>query len=227
MGYRASCFGWVTLPVVDNYHAACCGWSRCEGNRKRAFFQPLRSSSATSCAGISSFSHESTRFVHAKAVLIRFPNLWLYIYENIRCTKEERLFISKRLFVFCFFRGRAQNSLAVFETPYIYKPFLSQYISYPYLKATQNHIWWVSSRDLSFLCQNSPSFCFWSLLPVLLLWLQPGNLNLEQAACILLKVTVPFSLQDLILAVTCLDQANANLLSDVCFMYIVHGMFLI
>jgi hypothetical protein len=64
------------------------------------------------------------------------------------------------------------------------------------------------------------------LLPVLLLWLQPGNLNLEQAACILLKVTVPFSLQDLILAVTCLDQANANLLSDVCFMYIVHGMFL-
>jgi hypothetical protein len=61
------------------------------------------------------------------------------------------------------------------------------------------------------------------LLPVLLiLWLQPGNLNLEQAACILHKVTVPFSLQDLILAVSCLDQATASLPSDACFMYIVH-----
>ena len=80
--------------------------------------------------------------------------------------------------------------------------------------------WWVSSWDLSFV-----NFCFWSLLPVLLLWLQPSNQNSEQAACILHKVTVPFNHQDLILAVTCLDQANANLLSDACFMYIAHGMF--
>jgi hypothetical protein len=78
---------------------------------------------------------------------------------------------------------------------------------------------------------------------VFLLWLQPSNQNSEQAACILHKetvpfnqnseqaacilhkVTVPFNHQDLILAVTCLDQANANLLSDACFMYIAHGTF--
>ena len=104
MGYRASCFGWVTLPVVDNYHAACCGWSRCEGNRKRAFFQPLRSSSATSCAGISSFSHESTRFVHAKAVLIRFPNLWLYMRTFGAQRKSVFLSVSASLF-FVFLEG--------------------------------------------------------------------------------------------------------------------------
>jgi hypothetical protein len=56
--------------------------------------------------------------------------------------------------------------------------------------------------------------------------LQPSNQNSEQAACILHKVTVPFSHQDLILAVSCLDQATANLPSDACFMHnIVHGTF--
>jgi hypothetical protein len=49
------------------------------------------------------------------------------------------------------------------------------------------------------LCQNPPSFCFLSLLPVFLLWLQPSNQISEQAACILHKVTIPFSHQDLIL----------------------------
>jgi hypothetical protein len=140
---------------------------------------------------------------------------------------RKSVFLSVTASLFCVFLEGEHKIPWQSSKLHIYKPFLSQYISYPYLKATQNHIWWVSSRDLSFLCQNSPSFCFWSLLPVLLiLWLQPGNLNSEQEACILHKVTVPFSHQDLIRAVTCLDQANANLLSDVCFMYIVHGMFL-
>lgn len=101
-----------------------------------------------------------------------------------------------------------------------FKSLLSQYISYPSLKA-----WWVSPRDLSFLCQNSPCFYFWSLLPVLLLWMQPGNQILEQAACILHKVTVRFSHQDPILANSCLDRATANLLSDACFKYVVYGTF--
>jgi hypothetical protein len=82
---------------------------------------------------------------------------------------------------------------------------------------------WVSSRDLSFLGQNPPYFCFWSsLLPVLLLWWQPINQNSDQAACIQNKVTVTFSHQALILVVTCVEQATANLISDACFIYIIH-----
>jgi hypothetical protein len=59
---------------------------------------------------------------------------------------------------------------------------------------------------------------------VLLLWLQRGLLaswpisqSLEQAACIFHKATVQFNHQVLILAATCPDQGNANLLSDACF----------
>eukprot|EP00258_Populus_trichocarpa_P043081 XP_024459100.1 uncharacterized protein LOC7479545 isoform X2 [Populus trichocarpa] len=40
----------------------------------------------------------------------------------------------------------------------------------------------------------------------------------EDFSCILHKVTVPFSHQDLILAVTFLDQANANLISGIMLM---------
>jgi len=73
-----------------------------------------------------------------------------------------------------------------------------QYISHPSLKL-KSEPWWVSSRDLLFLCQNPPYFCFLSSLPVLLLWLQQSNQISEQAAFILHKVTTPFSHQDLIL----------------------------
>jgi len=56
-------------------HTACCGWSRCEGNRKRVFFQPFRSSSELAALAFLHFSHESTRFGHAEGISVRFPNL--------------------------------------------------------------------------------------------------------------------------------------------------------
>jgi len=131
--------------------------------------------------GISFCSHASTRFDPSKS------DVWMSDYLCNSNIIAQWGYISK-----CF-SYRTQNSLA---EPHINPCY--HYISHPSLKL-KSLPWRVSSRDLLFLCQNPPYFCFLSLLPVLLLWLQPSKQISEQAACILHKVTIPFSHQDLIL----------------------------
>ena len=75
----------------------------------------------------------------------------------------------------------------------------------------------IFKKPLSFLCLNSPYFYLQSLQLVQLLWIQPRNQDFEPAACIFYKEVVLFSNQVPILAVTYLDQADANLLSNARF----------